>query len=213
MEVNFMRPKQSRPGTDAYRERIVKHILSAHAGIFGAEVCQVCGELGTYRSLAGAYATHHWSHRSFICPLGHKAPHIKAALKRRERFCEVCEAEFRTKGHNQVCFYHCVCDGCIDEIKKTQPDREVCKVVIELTRRRYLDLECPTDEKLRAFDFMVQKMRFLLDEGWAAPPKPGLTGTKKARGHEVLGRLGEVHGRDYFAEKRQKLRGSSDSEN
>src|SRR2546425_710277 len=58
---------ENRPGRGrrAYRERIIKAILDTPAGIYGAEVCQHCGEVETFRGYWDAV----WKHlsSSFIC--------------------------------------------------------------------------------------------------------------------------------------------------
>ncbi len=86
-------------------------------------------------------------------------------------------------------------------IRHANPSVAPGDVVKAMTKRRYLDRECRTDKDLRAFHFMVEDMKLTLDEGWAGPPKRGLAGTPEQRRREALRRLGEVHGRDYLAEK------------
>ncbi len=60
-----MSGKQPRPGTKAYRERIIEAILDTPAGIYGAEVCQHCGEVATFRGYWVAVFFHFGP--EFIC--------------------------------------------------------------------------------------------------------------------------------------------------
>ena len=201
MEVFEVTKRRSRRrGTKAYRERIIRHILDVHAGIYGAEVCQVCGEIGTYRSLAGAYKRHYKFRAEFIGRHGHSAAEVEKAMRGRHRFCEVCRTRFVPKTDNRV-GYHRVRDTCLHEIGARDPNRPVLDAIRRLTRRRYIDLECPTDEKLRAFDRMVTEMRFELDEGWAGPPKPGLKGTREERWRMVVEKTSQRHGIEYLTEE------------
>ncbi len=192
-----MSKEDPRRGTPTCRERIIRHILGTHGGIYGAEVCQVCGEVGTYFSLAGARIRHLGYPYEFVGEHGHSAAEVKSALGSRHRYCEVCGTRFNLGDESRL-GYNPVCDACRHEIGERERGRPAHEVVTELTRRRYIDLKHPTDEKLRAFDRLVTEMRFELDEGWGGPPKPGLKGTREERWRRTLRQIGKLHGIDYL---------------
>lgn len=97
------------------RERIIERILSRPYGICGAEVCQVCGEVGTFSGWAGAMASHWTDDKEFVCLDHNHADQEGRRLLLREttrRFCEVCQEPVERylawrKGH---CY---VCDECV----------------------------------------------------------------------------------------------------
>lgn len=45
---------------DPYRESLIESVLSKSRGIYGAEVCQLCGRQRTFHGWAGAMATHRY---------------------------------------------------------------------------------------------------------------------------------------------------------
>jgi hypothetical protein len=208
---------------NSYRERLIEAIRETPAGIYGAEVCQHCGEVDTFRGYWSAMFQHFGS--EYLCTKclrsykrDPKEPGVSSReidladreiKKRGYRFCEVCQARVEASSENQHPAEwgpEWICPGCVSRIERIHPSERPGDVVHEMTRRRYLDIECPRDEKLRSFHFMVEDMRLTLDEGWGGPPKPGLKGTPEERRTEALRKLGEVHGRDYVAEEEQRNR-------
>src|SRR5438034_5587393 len=105
MEVISVAQEPPRPGTKRYRERLIRNILATQAGIYGAEVCQVCGQVGTYFSLAGAYGTHYKFHGEFIGKHGHTGSEANAAIKGPVRFCEVCLSRFGKAEGSKVSYH------------------------------------------------------------------------------------------------------------
>jgi hypothetical protein len=82
-----MTPADQRPA----RDEMIDRILAGTGGIFGTEVCQICGKLGTYRGLCGAMASHGGTAlaEEFIPPWhGHRRGHVPK--KQTLRYCEVC---------------------------------------------------------------------------------------------------------------------------
>jgi hypothetical protein len=77
------------------------------------------------------------------------------------------------------------CDPCVETLRGN-PDAYS-------PRRRYVDLEITTDERLRAFDMSLEAMRLdiedIMDES--------LKAKRSERGAEVLARLGMIHGEKY----------------
>ena len=85
-------------------------------GIFGYEVCQVCGEIGKFSGLNGAQASHTWyvqkdaasrkRGRIGFVASGHH--HESAPEDLGIRFCEICRAsgrleEMTPNGHHLLC--------------------------------------------------------------------------------------------------------------
>lgn len=215
-----MAQKPPRPGTNQYRQRLIKHILATKAGVYGAEVCQHCGEIKTFQMYWSAVFAH--LSGEFVCTdctrsyvpdadqIGLNSNDVHRASEelrsRNYRFCEVCKTRIRVdeggSRSNRIARYW-LCSRCKGRLLSEHGPDKMVDALQTLIRRRYLDVECRTDKQLRDFDIMVHDMRFTLDEGWGGPPKPGLRGTRSERWKKVLRELGEIHGRDYLAEKRQ----------
>jgi hypothetical protein len=88
----------------------------SRTGIFGYEVCQVCGEIGKFSGLAGAQGSHAWyvqrnaaskkRGRIGFVASGHR--HESAQGDPGLRFCEICRAsghleEMTPRGHHLLC--------------------------------------------------------------------------------------------------------------
>ena len=85
-------------------------------GIFGYEVCQVCGEIGKFSGLAGAQASHGWFAKENTAVKAVKGRRFVAAGHHHEYppddldlgFCEVCRApgsleKMTPNGHHLLC--------------------------------------------------------------------------------------------------------------
>ncbi len=138
-------------------------------GIFGADVCQICGKIDTFWGLMGAMSSHHRgvfvgsSHR-------HDEEDVTAALAAHVRYCEVCLELVPTAELSPVrqrfVFLHEQCAPRHDRV---------------LSRRRYCDIKFPAAGDLALFLDRLDRMRLVLASGppgsWAMYParaRPGL---------------------------------------
>ena len=131
------------------RELLIEAILgvrtpdgSGLAGIWGREVCQVCGELGDYVGYWPAVCSHQGG--QFHC-IGHEHPPKRIPQQPwTTRHCEVCTrafplAELRRSGHRWVCR---ACDS------PASSDDELDARLKRLARARFLDARCPDELSL-----------------------------------------------------------------
>jgi ribosomal protein L37AE/L43A len=150
---------------DAERERIIQAIVESGSGIFGTEVCQICGQLGSYRGWADATGNH-MSGEFVPFAHGHVPPddtlpsgwaaygeaayaHVRELLDaRRERFCELCRRSLRRREDRRAGRYW-LCDAC----------RAAGGEVKISPRRRYLEHEVQEDEALRRWGETVGTLR------------------------------------------------------
>lgn len=114
-------------------------------GIHGTKVCQLCGELGSYRGLASAQGNH-WL-GEFVCLWHH---HLEpddssygssefAALRRLlakapDRFCEVCLQRVPRKQARRVGFYW-LCPECSEDDLDDLPERRYRRLTAAEARR------------------------------------------------------------------------------
>ena len=170
------------------REKVIerainKPALGGAAGIFGAEPCQICGEVGTFRGFASAMASH-WG-GAFACGscrgrLGNDGirPAVEASP---QRYCLHCLSRYPKS--------ECIQDG----------SKWTCKPCLEahpddsITRRRYVEMACDTDEKLALLDLSLEATVLDMEETWATE------GTFNRHEHAArrLKEAGEAHGVDY----------------
>ena len=189
----------SRPDDDR-RERIIRNILDRRTsmgsgvGIFGAKVCQLCGEIGSFRGLAGAMASH-FVHDFVAIQHEHGSRESRRDALRDQpyRFCERCRARVTpaAKVGSQY-----VCGPCRRRLPADSADlRDALK---ELERRRFIDREIGDDERLRRFDLSLEADRLELEEMYArGMDRFKLETERTERWREALRRLGQVHGVDY----------------
>jgi hypothetical protein len=124
------------------RARLIQAVLDYRdedgfaSGIYGVEVCQLCGEIGTFQGWATAVGSHLAG--EFVGP-GHRHPPatdsgLRELLADRDaRFCEVCRKAVRRQEARRVGRYW-LCANC--DPARISP------------RRRYLELR--SDAELRA---------------------------------------------------------------
>ena len=168
------------------RERVVRRVLSlrtpdgAGVGIWGAEVCQVCGELGTYHGWAGATASHRGG--VFVAPR-HAHGLISSAerrvlIDRGWRFCGICATRV-TRVH---ALRSPVCAACAETAELPQAPLR------ELERRRYLDLVHPTLDGLLKFADGMESQREIAAARWRLHhPRAGLRRRWRRMARGVLG--------------------------
>lgn len=230
MEVFFLTDSQQRgePGRDvardAYRERLIDRIVSkGHGepavGIFGAQICQLCGRLDTYSGLYGAMGSHCGPDREFVCygcRVAHPQPTGLAVLDQEatrakfvgqdSRHCEICRAQIAGEPRNR--YRHAeqerggvwLCPGCVAAVRATDPTAQLPAVVADLTRRRYVEMTCKTDDDLRKLDLRLELERLRFEEDWAeGAEKARMVIDRAERWRRALEELGLAHGRDYLS--------------
>ena len=127
------------------RTRMIEAIVAEAPGIYGAEVCQVCGQIGTFSGWASAVGSHFGKDHQFIAS-GHRHPkHTRRQLDdRSRRHCEVCCTPV-TRELAQAVSYHWLCDACSRTLTPS-PERGLAGAVTGLVMRRYIDMQ--SDEHL-----------------------------------------------------------------
>jgi len=170
------------------REKVIERAISkpvfgGAAGIFGAEPCQICGEVATFRGFASAMASH-WG-GAFACAtcrgrLGNDGirPVVEASPR---RYCLQCLSQYPKS--------ECIQDGskwtcrpCLE----AQPDDSI-------SRRRYVEMTCDTDEKLAALDISLEAAVLDMEETWGSDRATD----RHERAARRLKETGEAHGVDY----------------
>ena len=195
------------------RERLVEAILEARSeyggtgvGIYGADVCALCGEIGTFRGWAKAmFGCHYGPHKEFVCdecrrgliPSGETGASehnrlVTAALKASDvRYCRCCQEQIQRHpgwGVDRARFVR-LCKPCRLALNAAglTDDNEIKDLLHERVRRRYLELLDP--EQLREMGVVIESMRRDLDEWRAKGSRPGQAArpAKKPRGTGFLG--------------------------
>jgi hypothetical protein len=125
----------------AFRERTIRRIAQrweedATEGIYGSEVCQTCGEFGTFMGMWGAVASHR--HGVFTGGVDHRHDdrEIATAKRRRSRLCEVCRAAVK-RDPEAWCRRWWLCPACQETIHREAPGREANDLLHRLSRWRY----------------------------------------------------------------------------
>ena len=147
------------------RERLTQAIVAdRRGGIYGAEVCQVCGEIGVYEGFFGALGSHREG--EFVC--FHHSDEERAMLKGRDaRFCEQClmrvsRAEALRVGQ------HWLCRVCANDPAKR--DDGASHPLSGLSRRRYLDGR--SDSTIRRWGHAVLRRQASREPGGQAELTP-----------------------------------------
>jgi hypothetical protein len=132
------------------RERPAQAIVADHRGIYGAEVCQVCGEIGVYEGFYGALGSH-WGGQ-FVCLRHHHSDEERAILKGRgERFCEQCLIRVSRTGALRLGHSWWLCRACAND--PAWRDDGAADPLRELSKRRYLDRR--SDTRIRRWGYSV----------------------------------------------------------
>jgi len=143
MEVISLDRKRREPADrrQAFRVRTIRHIAkrwekNAGQGIYGGEVCQVCGEFGTFMGLWGAVASHR--HGPFTGGVRHRHDDQEVAEVKRHcsRLCEVCRARVR-RGPESRCARWWLCPTCRETVAREAPERKASDLLHRLSRWRY----------------------------------------------------------------------------
>lgn len=185
-----------------YRERLIRSILEKRqvpriaAGIMGAEVCQLCGEVGAFWGWATAIGTHPGG--EFVAPAHQHGSHDKwrRRLERQShRFCEICAARISRREREE----HTICHACREERDRRFPGIEVREWLRELSFRRYVQVQDWSDEQLRSYDLNLEMLRLEAEEeGLGGLERLRLEIDRGGRAREALRRVGELHGVDYL---------------
>jgi hypothetical protein len=131
----------------AERERLILALIDSDSGIFGCEVCQLCGRLGMFSGYAGAMGTHLWG--EFV-PFGHGSHDREEARKKLEasdrRFCEVCRTRVSRSNAYRAGSYW-LCALCVSDPKNRDENADF--PLKYLSKRRYIERK--SDEEIRAW--------------------------------------------------------------
>jgi hypothetical protein len=170
------------------RARLIDSILGTRTswgggggvGVYGADVCALCGRIGTFRGwIMAAYGCHFGPHNEFVCgrcrkrliPKGESAlseQHrlVEAALTESNiRFCRLCQRQIERhprRGSRRGRLPR-ICAGCRDELRDRgiTGDEEIVAALRLGVRRRFLELL--DDSQLEAMSGLVDDMREELD--------------------------------------------------
>jgi hypothetical protein len=186
MEVTRMTHDDRR---DAKREQAIEQILGvrskwdAGVGIYGADVCALCGQLDTFSGWAMAtYGCHIGPHREYVCRAcwrrivpksewGISAQHglITAALRESKvRYCRLCQAQIERHprwGTGEP--FVRLCATCLEGLRHEDiiDADEIAEMLRGRVRRRYLELL--DSSELEQMSGMVVEMREDLDSQFA----------------------------------------------
>lgn len=169
------------------REQLIDEILAVRSkwggtgvGIYGADICALCGEIDTFRGWARAmFGTYFGPHREFVCRgcwhrivpegetgVGEQRRLLSAALSRSEvRYCQLCQKQVdrHPRWNDHAARLVHLCDPCRTALRAeglTDPD-ELKQMLSDRVRRRYLEL---LDEgEIRQWRATVEDMREELD--------------------------------------------------
>ena len=156
------------PNTE--RGRLIDEILAVRAGIYGAEVCQICADLDTFWGLNAARGIHTPGGdlpEAFVCRECWRAGSGRRALTAQIRgqshcYCELCRQRGdRDQLHPVGCSW--LCGACRVRFAHESPELDEAKTLGRLKRRRYLELQLETVEACRTFLEMVIAMRRKVD--------------------------------------------------
>jgi hypothetical protein len=132
-------------------------------GVYGADVCALCGAVDTYRGwIMAAYGCHFEPHGEFVCSacrdrliprdvtsISERKRRVRAALSEsRVRYCRICESRIErdprwgAKGSGTLAR---LCSGCRSRLddEDLSDDDPIVKQIRLRVRRRYLELLPP----------------------------------------------------------------------
>jgi hypothetical protein len=188
-----------------YRERVIANILAKRTagglkpGVYGAEVCQLCGRIRTFAGFITAMALHCggdfvcWPCRRAITGQSGINSETTALVHERlerhlHRVCWVC-CRHVLSGERRRTRHGWACTSCAAKVEADAPELR------DLGRRRYLELTYPTDESLRTVDVLLEAQRLDLEElETAGGARERLIAARAARAAEARRRLASVHG-------------------
>ena len=175
--------------SDQGRDALIDSILGTKTkwgggggvGVYGADVCALCGTVDNYRGwIMAAYGCHFGPQNEFICSacrhrlipqgmngLTEQKQRVGRALKEsRVRYCQLCESKMRRDprwGQEGSGRFPRICDGCRSRLqdRDVAEEDEIIEVVKAHVRRRYLE-RLPSDELTDMAD-TVDAMRQELD--------------------------------------------------
>lgn len=112
-------------------------------GIYGFEVCQRCGEIGSYSGFWGAIGSHGGNgirdRNHLIAPgafISGRHDHSESSTRRGDRFCEVCRDSVRIDQAEQVSHF-VLCRGCSRALRVYAGDPTLQEMLRCFTRLRW----------------------------------------------------------------------------
>lgn len=141
---------EAEEATDRDMRRDVLGYALAHApreprrwGIYAFEVCQQCGEIGTYSGLWGAVGSHGTNGiRKKDHPLppgafiagGHN--HSNTPFRKGHRFCEICRDELLSEDADSISYF-VLCAACSQAVRKHETEDQRGTMIRRFTRYRW----------------------------------------------------------------------------
>ena len=114
------------------RAQLVELVLDRATSIFGAKVCQLCGDLRTFSGWAAAVGRHWTDDGSFLCGEHGGTDQQRDQLRGTNlRWCEICQRQVdrRVARRHGACYVCVICDH-----------ESVTRATLQaMSRRRYLE--------------------------------------------------------------------------
>ena len=104
-----------------------------------------------------ALSLHARSEGALVCGACRRAQPAPDLHEQRHRYCEICRRplpreDLTRDGHRWVC------QPCRDRVEAEHPGTELTEYVKDVVARRYVDVTCPDDEALAAFEADVRRI-------------------------------------------------------
>lgn len=200
MEVIRVTTEGNECRSDDGRERLIGKLLKRRVGIFGTEICQLCGDLGSFSGWISAWASHHGPTRDFVDSAHGHGPHGEHAValaRQAHRFCGRCAR--RTSRGDLLRSGRRLCENCRSELEQAHPAADLDQLLAPLARRRHLERK--TTVELRELDASLAsaELDHKLDEATGLE-RLVLEASRGRRAREELARLSELHGVDYLGD-------------
>lgn len=131
------------------RRNVLAYVLSNYPrdprrfGIHGFEVCQQCGEIGSYSGQWGAVGSHGTNglrKKDHPLPPGAfiagRHDHSETPARRGHRFCEICRAGVLAEEADPF-FYLVLCPACSKAMRSHVPEDQMATVLLQFTKFRW----------------------------------------------------------------------------
>lgn len=165
-------------------------------GIFAAEACQICGNVGTFSGLWHAMAVHVGPFQEFVCakclPSFDRELRGNAGSQLQQqphRFCELCREQLII--NTNLRFGHrWLCQSCLDAVRARCEWDSPEKFLGSLVRQRYVWFRFNSAEQLRAFHLRLEAMRLDMEETLAPneTERERLMATRSERAKAIIAR-------------------------